>query len=281
MLQHTGSFKPRASLTTILNLDAAAMERGVTAISAGNHAIGVAFSANLLGTSAKVVIPKTVSPFRIARCREYGAEIVFVEDTREGFTRVQQIQEEEKRAFIHPFDGPYTVLGDATLGLEWMRQTPDLDAIIIPIGGGGLLAGVALTVKQINPRCEVFGVEPVGSNVMYRSIQTGHTLAMDRIDSIADSLAAPMTAPYSFEICRKYVDDFVLVDDMQIRRAMALMFGSVKLAVEPAGATATAALLGPLAERLRGKRVGVIVCGANIDSQTFCKHLEGIDPITA
>jgi threonine dehydratase len=162
-----------------------------------------------------------------------------------------------------------------------MRQTPDLDAIIIPIGGGGLLAGVALTVKQISPNCEVFGVEPTGSNVMTRSIQAGHPMTIDRIDSIADSLAAPMTAPYSFEICRKYVDDFVMVDDMQIRRAMALLFGSVKLAVEPAAATATAALLGPLRERLLGKRVGVIVCGANIDPQTFCKHLEGIDPITA
>ncbi len=145
--------------------------------------------------------------------------------------------------------------------------------MIVPIGGGGLCAGVAAAVKLASPRTLVFGVEPEGADSMHRSFAAGSPQAIDAVRTIADSLGAPHAAPYSFGLCRRYVDELVLVSDDELRRAMYLLFASAKLAVEPAGAAATAALCGPLLERLRGKRVGVIVCGANIDHATFATQI--------
>lgn len=273
LFQHTGSFKARGALLNLLSLDPAALAKGVTAVSAGNHAIAVAFAAQLLKTTAKVVMPKTANPFRVASCRSYGAEVVLVENVQEAFSRVQQIQAEEGRSFVHPFEGERTILGTATLGLEFWTQAPDLDAVIIPIGGGGLAAGMATAIKQIRPNCQVFGVEPEGADTMHRSFAAGKPQAIDAVRTIADSLGAPHAAPYSFSLCQRFVDELVLISDDQMRRAMALLFHSLKLAVEPAGAAATAALCGPLQERLRNKRVGIIVCGANIDINTFAQQV--------
>jgi len=272
LFQHTGSFKPRGALAVLLDLDAAALGRGVTAVSAGNHAIAVAFAAHLLGTTAKVVMPKTANPFRVRRCRSYGAEVVLVDDVQAAFRHVQEIEQAEGRSFVHPYEGPRTALGTATIGLEWLEQAPDLDAVIIPIGGGGLCGGMAAAIKQINPACAVYGVEPEGADSMARSFAAGSPQAIDRVRTIADSLGAPYALPYSFELCRRYVDDLVLIDDEAMRRAMGLLYSDMKLAVEPAGAAATAALLGPLSARVAGRRVGVIICGANIDLPTFAQQ---------
>jgi threonine dehydratase len=277
LFQHTGTFKPRGALTVMLNLDQAALDRGVTAVSAGNHAIAVAYAAKLLGTTAKVVMPKTASPIRVANCQAYGAEVELVEDAHRAFERVREIEAEEGRTFVHPFEGPLTALGTATLGLEICRQAPELEAVIIPIGGGGLAAGMAAAVKLIQPRCQVFGVEPEGADSMYRSFASGKPEAIDKVRTIADSLGAPHAAPYSFGLCKQYVDDVVLVSDDALRQAMALLFRSMKLAVEPAGAAATAALCGPLREQLSGKRVGLIICGANIDIATFTAHVQAAE----
>jgi threonine dehydratase len=273
LFQRTGSFKPRGALTVMLDLTPDALARGVTAVSAGNHAIAVAYAARALGTTAKVVMPKTASPFRVARCRELGAEVELVEDVHRAFDRVKEIEAGEGRSFVHPFEGPKTALGTATLGLEFVEQVPDLDAVVVPIGGGGLCAGVAAAVKLASPHTLVFGVEPEGADSMRRSFAAGSPQAIDAVRTIADSLGAPHAAPYSFDLCRRYVDELVVVDDAAMRRAMLLLFSSAKLAVEPAGAAATAALCGPLAERVRGKRVGLVVCGANIDAATFSAHL--------
>ena len=269
LFQYTGSFKPRGALAVMLDLDRKTMTRGVTAVSAGNHAIAVAFAARLLQTTAKVVMPNTANPFRVARCRSYGADVVLVDNVQQAFARVQQIQEEEGRHFVHPYEGQLTALGTATVGLELCEQVPDLDAVIIPVGGGGLCGGMAAAIKQLNPSCQVYGVEPVGADTMYRSLQAGTPQALDEVRTIADSLGAPFALPYSYELCRRFVDELVLIDDESMRQAMGLLFSSVKLAVEPAGAAATAALCGPLHARLHGKRVGVIVCGANIDLEGF------------
>jgi threonine dehydratase len=273
LFQKTGTFKPRGALSVMLDLTEAALARGVTAVSAGNHAMAVAYAARVLGTTAKVVMPRSANPFRVARCRELGADVQLVDDVHAAFARVKQIEVEEGRAFVHPFEGPLTALGTATLGLELVEQVPDLEAVIVPIGGGGLCAGVAAAVKQARPDCLVFGVEPEGADSMRRSFDAGSPQAIDAVRTIADSLGAPHAAPYSFELCRRYVDDVVLVDDDSLRRAMLLMFSSAKLAVEPAGAAAAAALLGPLRERLAGRRVALVVCGANIDAVTFGRHL--------
>src|SRR5262249_55411931 len=153
------------------------------------------------------------------------------------------------------------------------EQVPNLDAVIIPIGGGGLCAGVATAVKKLQPKCEVFGVEPEGADTIHRSFATGKPEAIDAVRTIADSLGAPYAAAYDFSLCRRFVDRLVLVDDHALRRAMGLLFYEAKLAVEPAGAATTAALMGPLREHLRGKRVAPIVCGANIDVASFMAHL--------
>jgi threonine dehydratase len=272
LFQHTGSFKLRGALMVMLDLAPAELARGVTAVSAGNHAIAVSYAAALLGTSAKVVMPRTANPFRVERCQRSGAEVVLVDDVQEAFARVQRIQDEEGRVFVHPFEGPLTALGTATIGLELLAQAPDLDAVIVPIGGGGLCAGMSCAVKQLNPRCLVFGVEPVGADTMYRSFRAGAPQALERVRTIADSLGAPYALPYSFGLCRRFVDEIVLVDDDELRRAMGALFAGMKLVTEPAGAAATAALCGPLRARLAGKRVGVIVCGANIDLETFSRQ---------
>ncbi len=274
LFQRTGSFKPRGALAVMLDLPPETLARGVTAVSAGNHAMAVAYAARSLETSAKVVMPRNANPFRIQRCRELGAEVELVPDVHAAFDRVRRIEAEEGRTFVHPFEGPLTALGTATLGLELIEQAGSLDAVIVPIGGGGLCAGVAAAVKLAAPSTLVFGVEPEGADSMRRSFAAGSPQAIEAVRTIADSLGAPHAAPYSFTLCRRYVDELVIVDDDALRRSMRLLFISAKLAVEPAGAAATAALCGPLRARLDGRRVGLIVCGANIDPATFARHLE-------
>jgi threonine dehydratase len=273
LFQHTGTFKPRGALMNMLQLGSAALARGVTAVSAGNHAIAVAFAAQELETTAKVVMIRTANPARVAGCKAYGAEVEMIEDIHDAFERVREIEAEEGRSFIHPFEGEMTVLGTATVGLELCTQVSELDAVIVPIGGGGLCAGIATAVKLMQPACRVIGVEPEGADTMHRSFASGRPESIDKVRTIADSLGAPHAAPYSFGLCYQHVDELVRISDDDMRRAMALLFRGMKLAVEPAGAAATAALCGPLLERLRGKRVGLIVCGTNIDPATLAEQI--------
>ena len=261
------------------NLAPEVLKRGVSAVSAGNHAIAVAYASSKLNTSAKVVMPKNANPFRIERCRQYGAQVILADDIASAFAQVKRIEQEEQRIFVHPFEGYHVVLGTATLGLEFAEQVGSLDALLVPVGGGGLLAGVAAATKQLMPECRIYGVEPVGADSMARSFKADKLETLERVNTIADSLGAPYTLPESFALCRAHVQDIVLVSDSAIKAAMAFLFANMKLAVEPAGAAGTAALLGPLRESLKGKRVGVIVCGANIDPHTFSRYInEAISP---
>lgn len=277
LFQRTGSFKPRGALSVMLDLDAAALERGVTGVSAGNHAVSLGYSARMLGTTAKVVMPKTANPFRVQLCREYGALIELVDNVHAAFDRVHEIERDEGRTFVHPYENPKTILGTASIGLEFIDQlraeNVDLDAVIVAAGGGGLTGGVACAVKQMSPSTSVYVVEPEGANSLYRSFAAGSPQAIDAVRTIADSLGAPRCEPYSFEMNRRFVDDVVLINDDQIREGMRLLFRAAKLAVEPAGAAALAAVMHPLRERLDGRRVGVIVCGANIDPATFAQQI--------
>ena len=269
LFQRTGTFKARGALLSALALDDAARARGVTAVSAGNHAIAVAFAAQSVGASAKVVMMEGADPFRVAQVRRYGAELVLVPDVHAAFETVRAIEDGEGRTLIHPFEGRTIALGTATCGLELARRVPALDAVIVPIGGGGLCAGVSCAIKAVQPDCRAYGVEPEGADTMHRSFAAGAPQSIDKVTTIADSLGAPFAQPFSFGLCRRYVDELVKIDDEAMRRAMGLLFAEMKLAVEPAGAAATAALLGPLAGCLRGKRTAVIVCGTNIDAQKF------------
>lgn len=273
LLQRTGTFKPRGALTVMLNLEPEQLERGVTTVSAGNHAIATAYAAQVLGASAKLVIPRTANPFRVQRVRSFGAELVLVADVHEAFAVAREIEELEGRVLVHPFEGPYTALGTATLGLELCRQVPELDAVIVPVGGGGLCAGVATAIKLVRPQCRIYAVEPEGADTMHRSFRSGKPESIESVETIADSLGAPHAEPYSFGLCREHVDELVLVDDDTLRRAMLTLFSELKLAVEPAGAASTAALWGPLRETLRDQRVALLVSGSNIDAEGFATLL--------
>ncbi len=277
LFQRTGSFKPRGALSVMLDLDADALARGVTGVSAGNHAISLGYSARMLGTTATVVMPKNANPFRVQVCREFGAEVVLVDNVHEAFDRVKQIELEEGRTFVHPYEGPKTALGTASVGMEFIDQIAaagtTLDAVIVAAGGGGLTGGVACAVKQMSPATAVYVVEPEGADSLNRSFKAGSPQAIEAVHTIADSLGAPRCEPYSFALNQQFVDEVVLVDDDQIREAMRLLFRVAKLAVEPAGAAALAALMHPLRRRLDGRTVGVVVCGANIDPETFASQI--------
>jgi threonine dehydratase len=271
LFQRTGSFKVRGALLNMLNLSRDDLKRGVTAISAGNHAIATAYAAKVLGSSAKIVMIRTANALRIELCRHYGAQVEFADDAHQGFERVAEIEIEERRSLIHPFEGLHTALGSATLGYEIANQVPELDLLVVPIGGGGLCAGVSSAMKLLQPHCKVIGVEPEGADSMHRSFAAGEPRSIERVATIADSLGAPYALPMTFELCRRNVDELVLVNDAQLRAAMRILLREVKLAVEPAGAAATAALLGPLRSQAIGKRVAVIVCGSNIDAASFAR----------
>jgi len=284
LFQRAGSFKARGALAVMRELDDDQRARGVTAVSAGNHAMAVGFAAQITGTEAKVVMPRNANPARIAGCASYGAEVVLVDDVGAAFAEVERIVAREGRTFVHPFEGPLTALGTATIALEFVEQVADagddLDALIVPIGGGGLAAGMATAAKLLRPDCEVFGVEPVGADSMHRSFAAGSPQSIERVRTIADSLGAPHASPYSFALCRRFIDELVMVDDDAIRDAMRFLFQHAKLAVEPAAAAATAALMGPLHDRLQGKRVGLVICGANIDPDKFFEYVQGSGPTT-
>jgi threonine dehydratase len=268
-LQRTGTFKARGALAVLNSLTAEQRERGVTAVSAGNHAIATAFASQTVGTHAKVVMIASANPMRVDACRSFGAEVVLAGDAHEAFEVADRIRKEEGRFFVHPFEGADIATGTGTVGLEICEQCGSFDTLVVPVGGGGLIAGISNAVKQIRPDCDIIGVEPEGADSMHRSFAAGEPQAIDKVRTIADSLGAPFAMPYSFELCRDNVDKLVLVDDTQLRRAMGLLFDAMKIAVEPACAASTAALFGPLREQLRGKKVMLVFCGSNIDWATF------------
>lgn len=268
LFQRTSTFKARGAIVNALRLDADQRRRGITAVSAGNHAIAAAYAASVIGASAKVVMLSGASRIRRAKCEAYGAEVVLADDVHAAFETVKSIERDEGRTLLHPFEGEGVALGTGTLGREFHRQAGP-DAVIVPIGGGGLCAGVSAALKQLDPGVQVYGVEPEGADTMSRSFARGEPVGIDTVNTIADSLGAPYAMPYSFGVCRRFVDDIVTVSDSELRDAMVRLFTGMKLAVEPAGATATAALIGPLRERLAGQRVGLIVCGSNIGTGDY------------
>ncbi len=272
--QHTGTFKARGAISVARAIAQDQRAAGITAASAGNHAIAAAWAARREGLSAKVVMQSSANPFRVARARAEGAEVILKEGGPATFGEAERLVRDEGRTFIHPFEGINTTLGTAGVGLELMEDAPDLDAVVISVGGGGLISGVAAAVKAINPACKVYGVEPAGADSMSRSRAAGAPVTLDKVDTVADSLGPPMALPFGFAMCQANVDDIVTVTDDQICAGMVVMQEEAKLAVEPAAGAAMAGLLSPLRDRLKGKRVGLIVCGANIDAEGYLNLME-------
>ena len=194
-------------------LDEESKKRGVVAVSAGNHGIAVSFAAEELGVKARILMPKQVSPVRIAECRGRAAEVELVESLADGFEKAAEYQK-QGLSFVHPFEGADVAAGTGTLGLEFLDQiTEPLDAVVISIGGGGLAGGVAAAIRHRMPECQIYGVEPEGAPTLLRSIEAGKPEKLPGISTIADSLSVPYAMPYSFSLCRKYLDEIVLVDD--------------------------------------------------------------------
>lgn len=269
LLQKAGSFKARGALNVIMNMSSQEQAKGVLAFSAGNHAIATAFAADVCGVSAKVIMPDTANPYRVERCRALGAQVIFSKNMTDLFEISDRIQKEDGRALVHPFENVRTFEGTGTIGVEICAAVEKLDAVIVPIGGGGLISGIASAVKQIQPNCQVIGVEPVGAQGMSQSLAAGAPVDKVDLSSIADSLSAPLHLPLSYAIINHFVDEIVTIEDHEMTAAMRLMFADLKLAVEPAGASAVAALLGPLKNKLDGKRVALVLCGSNIDIKTY------------
>jgi threonine dehydratase len=275
LFQHTNSFKPRGALNVILHADKDKLKNGIVAASGGNHGIAVAYAAKTLGHQAKIVIPLAASPLRRARCEYYGAEVIPAENLGHALQLAEEIQNAEGRLFVHPFEGIYTEQGTATVAAEWVEQTryAPLDAIIIPVGGGGLIAGMGSYFKQVWPDVKIYGAEPMGAPTLYQALKRGRPVQLDKINTIADSLAVPQARPYSFGIIQRVVDEIVLLSDDDMRHAMHRLFNDMKLVTEPASAAGLAALTGPLRKRLLGKRVGIIACGSNLDIAVFAREV--------
>lgn len=274
LFQKTGTFKARAAINNILALNQNDRKKGVTAISSGNHAIATAYAAHCFGIHAKVVMLKTANPDRIKKAREFGAEILIVEDGIKGFEMAENIVKEEGRIFIHPFEGYNVTVATATCGLELHKVVKDLEVVIVAVGGGGLCSGVGVVTKLMNSSCKVYAVEPEGTQIMSKSLAADQPESIKQANTIADSLAPPMTTPYCFEMCKQSIDDIALVTDAELAEAATILLSEMKLGLEPAGAASTAGALGPLKEKIKNKKVGLIVCGTNIDPQSYINLLK-------
>lgn len=269
LFQKAGSFKARGSLLSIEALSPEQRDIGVVAASGGNHALAVAWAARTMGTSATIAIPKTADPVRVEGCRKLGADIVLCKSIHEAFDTMHEIEETEGRAVIHPFEGAQMSLGSATCGKELFEAAPDVEVVILPVGGGGLISGMSAAIKLLNPEVEVYGVEPFGADTLYRSFQAGTPQSIDKVETIADSLGSPTALPYSFGLAHQYVDEVVRVSDDELRSSMRVMNSAMKLMPEPACAASLAGALGPLRDRCEGKKVGLLACGSNISPERF------------
>lgn len=260
-LQHAGSFKTRGAFNTLLSKTVPAA--GVAAASGGNHGAAVAFAARQLGVKARIFVPEISSPAKVAVIRSHGAEVVI------GGARYADAQDacdryvaESGALRIHPFRAESTIIGQGTVGLEWEQDAPALDTVLVAVGGGGLISGMASWWAD---RVKVVGVEPEGSRALHAALQAGRPVDVD-VDSVAaDSLGARNTGDLVHSICSRTVDHVALVTDEAIREAQALLWRDYRLAIEPGGAAALAALISEVYKPRAGEKVGVLLCGANVE----------------
>jgi threonine dehydratase len=273
-LQRTGSFKERGALNKLLTLSESERKRGVIAASAGNHAQGVAFHAAARGIRARIVMPLATPLVKIAATRSYGAEVIlhgasYDEACEEAMRR----HLEEGCTFIHPFDDPEVIAGQGTIALELLDQVPDIEAVVVPIGGGGLIAGVACALKESNPRIRVVGVEPEKLPSMLRAREAGIPVTIAPEATIADGIAVRRAGDITLPLVRRYVDEIVTVDDEEIASAILMLLEQEKTLAEGAGAAALAAVV-HAKTNLRHRRTVVLICGGNIDVTLLAKIIE-------
>ena len=265
LFQRTGSFKARGALNAALLLSPEQRARGVITLSAGNHGIGLSFAASMVGTRAVIFMPHNAVPTKVEAIRAYGGEAHYAPSMEEIFPLMERYQREHGLTFVSPFSDPAIIAGQGTVGLEILEDVPDVETIVVPVGGGGLISGIALAIKNLRPDVRIVGVEPEGANIVKRSLESGKPEAAMTISTIADGLAAPFAGELSQAVIEHYVDDVVLVTDDEIVQALRLVLERAKVLVEPAGAASVAALLtGKAGVRTGGKTVAVL-SGGNVD----------------
>lgn len=270
-LQITGAFKLRGALNKISKLTEEQRKRGLIASSAGNHAQGVAYSANRLGIKATIVMPKTTPLIKVQATREYGSNVILKgEYYDEAYLEAKRLEKEKGYIFIHPFDDIEIMAGQGTIALEILEELKDADAILVPIGGGGLISGIAVAAKSVNPNIKVIGVEPEGAKAMKISIGEDKLVNLPAVDTIADGGAVKKPGHIAFDIIREYVDEIITVDDFELMEAVFILLEKHKLVVEATGALTIAALKNL---KFKGKKVVSLVSGGNIDVVTMASML--------
>jgi threo-3-hydroxy-L-aspartate ammonia-lyase len=275
--QRGGSFKFRGAYNRLSLLDADEKARGVVAYSSGNHGAAVALAASLLGTRAVVVVPETGSPAKLAAIEGYGAEIRRYDPATERREEVAAaLAEARSLTMIRPFDDYDVMAGQGSIGLELAEQAGQLDLVLVPVGGGGLAAGVGTALSAVLPGAAMIGVEPAGADDTSRSLRAGHRVGLDKVDTIADGLRALAPGELTFPINQRLLEDVVTVPEAAIVEAMLFCFARLKIVVEPSGAVPLAALLTG-AVRAQGRRVGVVLSGGNIDPADFAFLQAGSD----
>jgi threonine dehydratase len=265
-LQKTGSFKPRGALNKVLSLSAEERARGLVTVSAGNHAQAVAWAAQIAGAACTVVMPTAAPQSKIDATRGYGAEIVLHDDRATLFDRLAEVRDARGLAFVHPFDDPDVVAGAGTIGLEILEDFADVDVVVVPVGGGGVLSGIASAIKQVRPRVRVVAVELAEGPGLAPALAAGKPVPVTRPwGTLADGMTPPFVGSLAVQIAREAVDEIVGVTEAAIADAMKLLMTRAKLYVEGGGAAATAALLDGTLRLPAGARVVALVSGGNVD----------------
>ena len=273
-LQITGSFKVRGSAYKIAMLSQEDRAKGVIACSAGNHAQGVALAATKNGIKSLICLPDSAPLSKVEATKRYGAQVCLVEGCYDNaYQKALEIKEQEGYTFVHPFDDEDVIAGQGTIALEILSNLDDIDAIVVPIGGGGLISGIAYTVKQIRPNIKIYGVQVEGAPSMYNSIKNQEIQTLDSVQTIADGIAVKQPGVNTYELVNQYVDEIALVSDDEVASAILALMEKQKMIAEGAGATAVAAVMFEKFP-LRGKRVVAVVSGGNIDVTSLSRVID-------
>jgi threonine dehydratase len=265
LFQKTGSFKPRGVFNKLLSLDRADLSRGLVSLSAGNHAAALAYGATAVGAKATIVMPATAMQSKLEATRRYGGEVVQTEGNL--LDACLALQQERDLTLVHPFDDLAIMAGQGTVGLELLEQVPSVDVVVVPVGGGGLISGIAAAVKPQRSSVRVVGVEPEGADAMSRSVEQGAPVHLERIDTIADGLAPPFAGEHTFAHVQHLVDEMVRVTDEDILDALRLLVERCKLTAEPSGAAGMAALISGKVALPAGSTVVCVISGGNVGTK--------------